>query len=273
MNIRGYWISNIENKYTNFGDILTPYILGKYGINVSYDNINPQVYGIGSLLHMCPDDYKGLIWSSGFMYNTKTLHLRHDPICVRGKLSRKQFINDTSNTSLGDGGLLLEKIYKPKVRGSIKYTLGIMPNYCDIVNMRDNPIEEFDIFKRPDVILIDPRNYIETVVNDIFSCENIITSSLHGLVVSDSYEIPNGCFKSRETSIAIHLMQDSFKFRDYYSNFDLTFNKERLLVLDKHTSFEECISICHPVNKPNLLNLKYNLEKSIDILKLKSILV
>lgn len=261
--MRGYWISNIDNKYTNFGDILTPYIFQKYGINLKYDNKDPQIYGIGSLLHMIPNNYKGYIWSTGFMYNTKTLNLKNDPICVRGLLSKKQFINDTSNTYLGDGGLILEKIYTPKVRGSIRYKLGIMPNYCDIVNMRDEPIENYEICHHPDVIFIDPRNYVDTVINDIYSCENIITSSLHGLITADSYGINNGCFKARETNIAIHQMQDSFKFRDYYSNYDINFNKNDVLFLDNKTSYEQCMSICKPFNKPNIEQIKYNLEKSI----------
>lgn len=267
INITGYWISNVDNKYTNFGDILTPFILNKFGINVSYSNIKPQIYGIGSLLHMCPNDYSGYVWSSGYMYNTKRLHLLHDPICVRGNLSKKEFDNDTSNTYVGDGGLLLEKIYKPKIRGNIRYKLGIMPNYCDIVNMRDDPIEKFNVFNNPDVILIDPRNYIETVVNDIYSCDNIITSSLHGLVTSDSYGINNACFKSRETEIAIHHMQDSYKFRDYYSIFDKEFRKNDLLVLNKNTTYEQCLSICKPFNKPNLENIKDGLVRSVDEIK------
>jgi hypothetical protein len=115
--------------------------------------------------------------------------------------------------------------------------------------------------------MIDPRNYIETVVNDIYSCENIITSSLHGLVVADSYGINNGCFKSRETNLAIHHMQDSFKFKDYYSVFDMDFNKNDLLLLNKNTTFEQCLSICKPVNKPNMENIKQGLIKSIETFK------
>ena len=159
--LTGYWISNVDNKYTNFGDILTPYIFSKFNINMIYDNINPQIYGVGSLLHMIPNDYKGYIWTSGFMYNTKTLNLKNDPIAVRGKLSLKQFHNDTSNTYIGDGGLILEKIYTPKIRGSIKYKLGVMPNYCDIVNMRDDPIEKFNIFNKKLMKSTQKLNFIQ----------------------------------------------------------------------------------------------------------------
>lgn len=264
-NIIAQWVSTIDNRYTNFGDILSPYILQKYDINLKHSNENHELYTIGSLLHMVPNDYKGYIWSTGYMYPTKTLNLKHDPICVRGKLSKKHFINDTSNTYIGDGGLLLEKIYKPVVKQ--KYKLGIMPNYCDIVNMRDNPIEKFDIMKRDDVLFIDPRDYIETVINNICSCENILTSSLHGLVTCDSYGINHGIFGARETNLAIHHYQDSFKFRDYYSIFDMDFDKNKILNFDNSTSFEKCLTQCKPSTKPTLNNIQYGLEKSIEILK------
>ena len=264
-NITGYWVSNIDNKFSNYGDVLTPYIFNKYDINLNYTDNNPKIYGIGSLLHMIDDNYGGYIWSTGFMYPTKFLDFKNNPLCVRGKLSKNQFKNDTSNTYLGDGGLILERIYKPKVHK--KYKLGIFPNYCDIVNMKDDPIEKFDILKRDDVLFIDPRDYIETVIKNVNSCENIITSSLHGAVTCDSYNINHGIFCARETKIAIHVCQGSFKFRDYYSTFDMDFNSNDILYLDNNVSFEKCMSVCKQVNKPYLENIKDGLEKSIEIVK------
>ncbi len=216
---------------------------------------------------MIPVDYKGFIWSSGFMYPTHTLNLEKNPIAVRGNLTKMQFKNDMSNTSIGDGGLILENIYKPK-KQIHRYKLGIFPNYADIVNMRDDPIEEFQILKQNpyDVLLIDPRNYIETVLDQLFSCDNIITSSLHGAVASDSYEINYGIFESRETQLAIHRLQGSFKFKDYYSTFGQNFTGPNLY-LDKNTTIEKALSICKPVNKPELNAIKMGLIKSIDKIK------
>jgi len=261
--IYAYWIPTPDYKYTNFGDILTPYILNKFNINAIYEKENPQLYGIGSLLHMMPLDYKGYIWTSGMMYNTHRINIKNDPIAVRGKLTLNQFDNDTSNTVLGDGGLILERIYKPVAGKGNRYKLGVFPNYVDIVNMMDNPIKKFEVFNSEDVILIDPRNYIETVIDQVCSCDNIITSSLHGAVTCDSYGINYGVFSARETDIAIHRMQGSFKFRDYYSIFDINFNQPDLF-LNNNTSIEQCLSICRPVNKPGLETIKEQLVKSID---------
>ena len=268
-NISAFWIPSPDNKYTNFGDILTPYILNKFDINCTHKDKqdNPTICGIGSLLHMVPTDYKGYVWTTGFMYPTHTLHFKNNPIAVRGNLTKAQFKNDTTNTAIGDGGIILENIYRPK-KQLHRYKLGVFPNYVDIVNMRDDPIEEFNIFKKypNDVLLIDPRNYIETVIDQLCSCDNIITSSLHGAVCSDSYNINYGIFCSRETNIAIHTLQGSFKFKDYFSGFETNFSGPSLF-LDKNTSFEKALSICRPANKPLLTNMKLNILKSIDKIK------
>lgn len=273
-NISAFWIPSPDNKYTNFGDILTPYILNKFDINCTHKDKddNPNICGIGSLLHMMPKNYKGYVWTTGFMYPTHTLNLINKPLAVRGNLTKAQFKNDMSDVAIGDGGLILDNIYKPK-KPLHRYKLGIFPNYVDIVNMRDDPIENFNILKNnpEDVLLIDPRNYIETVIQQVCSCDNIITSSLHGAVTSDSYGINYGIFESRETQIAIHRLQGGFKFRDYYSAFEMNFPTSPILFLEKKSTIENALSICRPVNKPNLDNLKFNLTKSIE--KIKEIII
>jgi hypothetical protein len=132
--------------------------------------------------------------------------------------------------------------------------------------MRDDCIENFDLFKDPNTCIIDPRDYVETVVNKLCSCENIISSSLHGLITADSYEINNATFSSRESSLAIWRLQSGFKFKDYYSAFDQDI-KEPALYLDKNTTLEQCLSVCKPFNKPNLEAIKQGLVKSVEKLK------
>jgi len=266
--ISAFYIPSPDKKYTNFGDILTPFILSKFSINVRYEKKNPQIIGVGSLIHMLPKDTDAYLFSTGLMYPVEEYYFKKDPIALRGRLTMRQFTkNDLSNCAIGDGGLILETIYKPRIP-RVKYKLGIFPNYADIVNMRDDPIEKFDIFtKNPyDVLLIDPRNYVETVLDQVYSCENIITSSLHGAVSSDSYGKNYGIFSSRETQLAIHQLQGSFKFKDYYSTFGIDF-KEPDLFLDKNTSIERALAICKPVNKPTLFKIKYDLVRSIDKIK------
>ena len=49
------------------------------------------------------------------------------------------------------------------------------------------------------------------------SCECIISSSLHGLIIADSYCVPN-----KRVILTNRVSGDGFKFHDYYSSFGLT---------------------------------------------------
>ena len=100
--IKTFWISTPDGRFTNVGDILTNYLLHPFGINAIYEQNNPQLYGVGSILHNIDRNTTSLIWSSGMMYNTHELKTKYDPIALRGKLTAKQFLNDTTNTALGD---------------------------------------------------------------------------------------------------------------------------------------------------------------------------
>jgi hypothetical protein len=72
----------------------------------------------------------------------------------------------------------------------------------------------------------------------------VISSSLHGLVVADSYHIPCVSFM---THISRHILhrngQNGFKFKDYYSAFDKKFTTPSLYlddVMDVSTAIEQC---------------------------------
>ena len=54
---------------------------------------------------------------------------------------------------------------------------------------------------------------IESVINDILSCEKTISSSLHGLIVSDAYNIPNTWVKFDN-----NIKGDDTKFHDYFKS-------------------------------------------------------
>jgi len=257
-----YWCDTYNGKYTNFGDILTPYIFNKYRIPIKQSKTNNiDLYAIGSLLDLVPEKYTGNIWSSGFlMPRTTKKILSKAPCAIRGKLSLSLLEYDNRPVTLGDGGLIIDRVYKP-LNISKKYKLGIIPHYVDI-DWTDFDIKSFSIFSRPDVLFIDPKNDVETYINNLVSCENILSSSLHGLITSDSYEINNGLFTTPFSYKSLHFNKSSFKFKDYYS----VFNQEmpNYITLDNNTSLEFCLSNCKQVNKPNIEVIKYYLVKSIE---------
>lgn len=258
-----YWCDTYDGRYTNFGDILTPYIFNKYKIPIKHSpaNSNIDLYGIGSLLDLVPENYTGIIWSSGFLMPRKTKKvLSKAPYAIRGKLSLSYIEYDNRPVTLGDGGLIIDRAYKP-TNTDKKYKLGIIPHYVDI-DWADFDIRSFSIFSRPDVLFIDPKDDVETYINNVVSCDNILSSSLHGLVTSDSYGINNGMLTTPFSYKSLHYNKGSFKFKDYYS----VFNQEMpsYITLDSNTSLEICLSNCRQVNKPNIDILKYYLVKSLD---------
>ena len=60
--------------------------------------------------------------------------------------------------------------------------------------------------------IINPTDKWENVINYICSCKAIISSSLHGLICSDAYNIPN-LWIDQYT-----LQEGEFKFKDYFAS-------------------------------------------------------
>ena len=110
----------------------------------------------------------------------------------------------------GDPALLMPLIYKPKVE-KVKGRIGFIPHYKDV---KDKDIIRLLNEGGKDAILIKVQKYSSwhDVIKQILSCEFIISSSLHGLILSDAYGIPNQWITLQKA-----LPGGGFKFDDYYS--------------------------------------------------------
>jgi pyruvyltransferase len=122
---------------------------------------------------------------------------------VRGKLTAKRI--GVKDIPFGDPLLLWQTVKQPR------YKLGIVPHYVDF---SEESIWEF-ARKHEEVLVIDmlARDAAERIA----SCENILSSALHGLVVADALEIPNLWTLFSDNKVVGH----GFKFRDYYSAFGI----------------------------------------------------
>jgi hypothetical protein len=234
---------NIDNKcinlywcyYGNLGDALNPYIVsGLSGLGVKYStsenpnylyelyllcrsNIkydfnrlkpyNPSkkiIMAIGSILDRAHPNF--LVWGSGYMNE-----FQHSEggkfFAVRGALSaRKLFQDGFPYCSVwGDPALLLPLLYKPDC--SKKYLVGIIPHHSDSRSWLDKYKNKAEIIQ----VMTSRKQSIENVIDNICSCEYILSSSLHGLIVAHSYHIP--AIWVRENNIV-----GTFKFYDYFSS-------------------------------------------------------
>lgn len=151
-----------------------------------------------------------VVWGAGTV-GVKWVFEKPCKICsVRGLLTR-QFLVDNGIECppiLGDPALILPLVYRPQIKK--KYKVGLIPHISDLTS----PLIQ-DIASEDDVLLIDLLHYKKwtDVIDQILSCDSIVSSSLHGLIVSDAYGIPN-CW----VSFGGYIGGGDFKFLDYFSS-------------------------------------------------------
>ena len=207
-----YW----ESHRSNFGDLLNPIIISAYSskpvkkISSLFSRIQEHYFSIGSILQKCTRHT--IVWGSGFISdNSICKQIPKNILAVRGPLTREKLLSQGINCpeTYGDPALLLPEIYRP--RQSIrKYGLGIIPHYKDKSNPWLKKVDPED----PEVKIIDVQNRDPLlVVDEITRCEKIASSSLHGLIVSDAYDIPSVWIEFSDAVIG-----KGFKFRDYYAS-------------------------------------------------------
>lgn len=201
----------------NWGDKLNPYLAEKIsGRKVIHrkDIIHlPGMkvhYVIGSHLGTACSQPNAIVWGAGFISTTVDIPGPPEEIhAVRGWLSveRLRRAGIECPDVVGDPALLLPRYYQPKAGGQ-RYALGVIP-HCHEWNE--------PIFQKArtweDTLVIDICGGIEEVVDQIASCDRIVSSSLHGIICADSYGIP-----SLWLHVSDKLVGDGFKFRDYFSS-------------------------------------------------------
>lgn len=184
-------------------------------------------YGIGKMLLKCLDAFQPLlhIWGSGFLYDPGVLdafQIRKVRLCAtRGQKTLDAFVRAgvvskeaSANVILGDPGLLYPMMLNE--RPMKEFDIGVVSHFRDAVAGRKFcvALKKSGVkVKLIDVMQDNPLN----VVREIASCEKILSSSLHGLVVADALQIPN---RHVVFSLLGQKKDDFlFKFEDYYSAF------------------------------------------------------
>lgn len=220
--IRLFWWSEIElmgKSKENFGDLLGKYLAEKIsGKEVVWvhpkkrhlQNLFSPIYvTIGSILAQV--NSKCIVWGSGVI--SKDAKIKNAKfLAVRGPRTREVLMNLGYNVPeiYGDPAILLPNYYNPKT--AKKYSLGIVPHYSDYQVVKGLYASE------KDVLIIDlMTNEIERTTDLFFQCERVISSSLHGLIISHSYNIPAVWVKFSDK-----LFGDGIKFQDYFESVGIT---------------------------------------------------
>ena len=204
--VYAYW-PDVE---INFGDLLNPVLMCHYGMTpIRTPHKSAEVIALGSVLQWIDDEFNGFIAGAGLISDIKKPLLNAKILAVRGKLTRDR-VGASEDTILGDPGLLVSKIFKQNLKKN--YSLGLVPHYVDKEDTR--LIKICDKYPN-DVLFIDVQRKPKKVITDIIKCQHILSSSLHGLITADSYQIPSGWLLLSDAVIG-----KGFKFFDYASAFD-----------------------------------------------------
>ena len=212
-----YFDSKGKLIIANWGDDINYWFLNEICNDkiVSYDwSILTRVFrrsyvmGIGSILTMF-DIENSIVWGSGILLPNKPFVGRPKEVkAVRGPLTRQKLIDAGINCPevYGDPALLLPLFYTPSVKKV--YKLGIIQQHASIGNpLLDGVRNDEDVL----IINIGKYNHWLDIIDQVCMCETIISSSLHGLIISEAYKVPNVW-----TFIKGDNPESFFKYHDFF---------------------------------------------------------
>lgn len=208
-------------RKNNWGDDINYWLFkelsGKKIFNISdlFVNCLPKditnILPIGSIIEYLGNE-NSIIWGSGAQNGVEKIDFKPKKIlAVRGPKTRELLLSKGIQCPeiYGDPALLLSKIYKPSSKK--KYKIGIIPHYVDF----NNPLIKEFAESSNDITIISMNDYKnwQDIPDKINECEFILSSSLHGLIISDSYNVPNVW-----VSFSDRIKGGAFKYLDYFAS-------------------------------------------------------
>jgi len=262
MTIKLYWCrgkGRNDDTQRNFGDYLSPLIISRLsGKKVEYSPIKTaDAISIGSILSRLhklrkfPFPKKITVWGTGAATSHSRFPSYHHYAAVRGKHSLELLnCKEKDNIALGDPGLLTDQLFNLN-RTNKQRCIGIIPHYVDSSDLSLLHLGE----KYENIKILSVYSNIESLLQEIKNCDLILSSSLHGLIVSDSLGVPNAWLKISNK------LNDDFKFYDYYSiwNDFLTITPLTIDALN-NTLFDQLVE---EYTRPKLDKIKTNLMRSL----------
>ena len=181
----------------NVGDYISEPILNHFlgdRLIKAKSTASGKLLAVGSIMDKLR---KGdIVWGTGILKEKETFDGEGCTfLAVRGKLTRDRIKNAKVPEVYGDPALLLPLIYNPKIEK--KYTIGFVPHYVDQPTFKGS--------------FIDVALPWKEFVDRILECRQIVSSSLHGIIIAEAYGIPATWEYSDK------VLGQGFKFRDYFS--------------------------------------------------------
>lgn len=199
---------------TNFGDAISPILVQALSkktplpIERSLDLFRRASYSvIGSILQY-PATPRTEVWGSGFIQESGKFPVLPSRIhAVRGPLTREICLREglTCPEIYGDPAVLVfdKFVNLPRRR---THRVGFIPHYYDSSHPTVQQFSSFD-----DVKVIDVHSSVREIAEACLTCDVIVSSSLHGLILADALQIP-----SRWLGVSDVVLKGGFKFQDYF---------------------------------------------------------
>ena len=190
----------------NFGDDINPSFLQRLSgqpVRFANDQTQPHLLGVGSILESATPS--SIVIGSGYLKPTSgPLSKQTTVISLRGQLSLER-ADCEGNVLLGDPLVLVDRLFDKPIQK--KHRTGLVAHVLNISAMKAKYGRHTH--------LISPMQEPWKVVEEIASCEQIVSQSLHGLIVADAFNVPNVWIAPSES-----MTGGRFKFDDYYSTLD-----------------------------------------------------
>lgn len=227
--------------HRNWGDDINYFLLKAltkkkisylYASSLSYYWKKNNYLVIGSTITMLTNS-RTVIWGAGVIDPHQQLPaIPKKVLAVRGPLSRQYLLAKGIDCPpvYGDPAMLVRYYYKPNMQK--KYKLGIIPHYDDQSHPAIHNLE-----RQKDVLIIKMENYKNwlEVIDQICSCEYIASSSLHGIIIAETYEVPNLWIELYGKLLGGH-----FKFHDFFMS--IGHDREKPFIVKENTGINEILA-------------------------------
>lgn len=190
----------VRRRVDNFGDLIGPMLVARIVADeqLTERSASHRLLTVGSILHFAkPGD---TVWGTGV--NPKADRLPAAPLdvrAVRGPVTQAALAGQgiTAPSVFGDPALLWSRFWPAEqYPAGTRRPIGIVPNFHDAAAFGG------------DDRVIHPRGPVHDIVARIIRHDFVVASSLHGIVIAESYGIPARLIPSRTEPLG--------KYDDYY---------------------------------------------------------
>jgi pyruvyltransferase len=189
----------------NFGDHLSKVIVERIlGHPVKFEPLTSKdslLFGAGSILHFAKNG--DVIWGSGFRENPllENGYTELDVRAVRGPRTRDFLLQKgiPCPKVYGDPAILISHLFPEFKREEPVYDYIIIPNLGEL--------ELFQIYKN----VVSPLEDWDEIIRKMLKSKLVISSSLHGIIVAESFGIPTRFLK-------MTWVESLLKYQDYYES-------------------------------------------------------